>query len=303
MSTQQTTEQERWNKLLDDAFGSEQPSEPAEEPAALEEIPVEEPTTCPEPPAPDMPALRNRRLWPVLIAAAALLIVLTGIFLLLRPEAEIPELLMCKDALAQWQSHESYHITEESERFVSMALRPFKVEHFRHGEDIIQLTDSFFNPSLSSSMLYTMQGLMRKDGQYYELIPNTSDDMTTPDVVVLQWKPTLFYVENFNYPWPITFQWDDEKILSHNTLYYESGAVDSVMITVKEDRTNRDNSPYNVVFRFAETGELTAVSVQEIATNNHNFTGIYISTFRLQDTDPEQIKNRFIIPTTTSSYS
>lgn len=291
MSVQDTTDQNYWSKLLDNAFGAEQSSEPAKEPAAQEEISAEEPVICPKLPVTDTPTPRKRHLWPVIAAAAAILILLATILLFPRKTVP-PELQLCKDALAQWQGYENYHIIEDRENFEGMSLRPYAVEYFRHGDNIMQLSYSF-NAGLSSSTLSMMQGYMRKDGQTYEYVPVTFGDLIDHDGMAFQWKPVVLYGGNLTDPWPITFQWDDAKILSHNTRYYESGAVESVMITIEEDKANQDNSPFNVVFRFTETGELTAVSVQQIATTNHYFTGIYISTFRLEDTDSEQIEERF----------
>ena len=154
MSMQQANEQEHWSKLLDDAFGSEQPSELAEEPATQEDIPVEESATCPEPSTSEASRPRKRYLWPVIAAAAAILILLATILLFPRKTVP-PELQLCKDALAQWQGYENYHIIEDRDNFEGMSLRPYAVEYFRHGDNIMQLSYSF-NAGLSSSMLSMM---------------------------------------------------------------------------------------------------------------------------------------------------
>ena len=303
MSTQQSADQDNWNKLLDDAFGAEQPSEPTEEPAAQAEIPTEEPVTCPESPVTVTPTPRKRPLWPFFAVAAVILALIAVLLLLPRQDTGMTELQLCKDALAQWQSYETYHITEECKSLDSMSLRPYTAQHFRNGEDIIQLTySSYYSSGLSSSSTLSItRGYMLKDGQTYEYVPVVFGDLIDSDGVTFPWEPVVLYGEGLTYPWPITFQWDDEKILSHNTRYYESSAVESVMVTIKENQSKSDNSPFNVVFRFSETGKLTALSMQQIATTNHDFTGIYISTFYLEDTDPEQIKEKFNINVTATS--
>ena len=137
-----------------------------------------------------------------LIVIAILSIALIQPFLPAATETDIPsQLLICKEALDQWQAQEALqllHITE-----IPDVETPFTSYCF-YEDDWMQLCWDPQNPYSTAHLSF-----MRRDGQLF--ISNNAVD-------VIHWTPTNLEYSDTPKPWPITFSWQNCKLYYLDTI-------------------------------------------------------------------------------------
>ena len=291
MLTPKTTDSDSWNSLLDEAFGAEQSAAQAEQPteAAL--------SSPPEPHIQEEPEPQKRRWWPFL--AAALVLIAAALILFWSKNALPAELQMCKDALAQWQSYESYRIMVQHSQYGDTMVTPGYEEYLRYGDNRIAYRHSIADAAAAP----TFSGTMLKDGQYYQFYAAGDFDQ---DPLIL-WQPTT-RCETLLEPWPMQFNWNNDKIFHHQTQHYDSGAVKTVQLTINETASNGaffSYSPFTAYFDFLETGILATVTLHLVSRGSGRYetAGLRVITYMPTSFDSDQIKEEFSISVSSNANS
>jgi hypothetical protein len=253
-----------------------------------------------ERPVPKVPVMRKKSLpkipkW-LPIGAVAVLVVIFAIGILLtlpnseeqqptletppEPRYEIPqELLVCKDALDQWQALDSYKITGTFTRYGSAVkvTTDWHEQYWVSGEDWVMF-NSAYKQVISSSIL-PPAGYMYRDGEFY-----TSHSDTNPLWIHMKRESTDLEI------WPMTFSWDTCEFVYLGTIQ-ESNATMVRFAVI--DRSQEATSVSNVEFMILR-GKLQTVTVIQTQQNGTIAKDVYMLSSSDADVIEEYIATQVI---------
>lgn len=254
--TKQDLEDQNWSQWVENTFEWSAPPQPEAETK--------------------QPAKSSIWFWTTCIAAA--LVIVLGVLLLLpTPKPDIPEQLqVCKDALAQWQSHDSYYIQQTT--FYQLGIFPnhphLQQRYYVHGEEWMSLCIDRNMPNSTQYSSYVYHG----SNLYYCQNLNTQlwhkDTKHDPD----EFAPK---------PWPMTFTWENCDLIYRSIIQDTQEALINVQIV---DRSNETTDVYNVTFYLDKDSHLTCVQITTIQPDQLIRTDLYT----LESYDPDVIAEAII---------
>ena len=195
-----------------------------------------------------------------------------------EPAAIAEELLICKEALDKWQTHDIYHM-EHTKQY----LAPYTASsqpapliynwYYVHEKDWMHLCADWNNPD---SMDYP--SYMYRDGEL----------LHAPNLKNQQWGPILHlstipspddYAPN---PWPMTFNWENCELYHKKTLRYNYGSRVYCLIV---DHSGEKPVAYEVEFAFDNFKNLYYIEMVTCDDSNQ----VCVETYVLKKTDPDMI--------------
>ena len=254
--TKEDLESNLWDSRLQDAF---------------EWTPPEQPQV-----ATKTPFYKNLWFWTTCVALVVITILCITLFTPSSPVSTTtnipPELLVCKEALDQWQAEEAqqfFHITEIPNAEVPLASYCFYKNNW------MQLCWDPQNPYSTEHLSY-----MHRDGQLF-----ISDNA----VNVIYWKPTNLEYTITATPWPMTFSWENCQLDYLDTTV--SGKETHILFQVTE-LSAENTSTYKVTFIFDQAQNLkTIIKTTEVSTAQSS--GIRSDTYHLQECNPADVAKLF----------
>lgn len=230
-----------------------------------------------------------RNIWFWCTCAGVIVIGILLTFLLTKPpvpEIETPiveeptipeELLVCKEALDKWQSHDIYYM-EHTQQYPSPSITAASLPliynwYYVHEEDWMHLSADWNNPDDMNYPSY-----MYRDGELLHA-PNLKNEKwgpilhlsTTPDPD--DYSPT---------PWPMTFTWENCELYHKKTLRYNYGSRIYCLII---DHTGEVPKTYEVEFALDNFKNLYYI---EVITCDHS-NQVCVESYVMKNTDPDMI--------------
>ena len=263
------TEQLQWEALVESTFDRPAPKAPV----VTEKAEAQ----------PKKTALRRKK-WPWVVLAALILVIaavcIVPSFLKDDEGAAFPdELLVCKEALDQWQELDSYKITGTFYRYGTSSTvgTQWNQQYWVSGEDWVML-NSAYKQVISSSIL-PPAGYMYRDGEFYLSYSDTN--------------PVWIHMKRENSDlgiWPMTFSWDTCEFVYLGTIQ-ESNATMIRFAVI--DRSQEATSVSNVDFMILR-GKLQTVTVIQTQPNGTIAKDIYMLSSSDADVIDEYIANQVI---------
>jgi len=282
MSSQQTTDQEQWNSLLDEAFGAEQPATQAEAAITEPQVPAS------VPPVQVIPAPRNLRFWPTLAAAVAVIIL--AVILLFPRKTVPPELLKCKEALEELQARNYFQISQDTQFYTPIDTFYSCYTYLRSGDDTSYSAVNYGKRYRNDNIFHTFTVV--KDGERYTRSYYEKDVDSVPP---LQFTNDTTPIPT---PWPLNFDWDDHdfQLIETGTRAHEEHFI--FLVTTPESGCDCCERTYHTLqFLFFE-GKLVTITqtLADLGFTSHTYTEHYFTFGYFNAEQCKEIIDDIILP-------
>lgn len=245
--------QTQWEELVSSTFDRPVPKAPAVADKLAE---------------PPKPASIRHNKWPWMVLAALILsiaaVCIVPWFWQAETDAAIPaELLVCKEALDQWQALDCYKITGTFYRYGnSTGATQWNEQYWVCGENWVMFNSAYKHLTFSS--IPRPAGYMYRDGNYY--ITYSDTDPT--------WSPYDTEQEDNRLEiWPMTFSWDACELIYTGTTREDYATIVRFSVI---DRTKETALVCNVEFQMALSGKLKSVAVIQTRSDGVIAKDVYL---------------------------